>query len=146
MRERVYGKLGEKAPRSFETYGAFGMPFRVMITPYLPIKRVTSTSASDGSHAATTVSDYLTDIILCDSRDVGVHVVDQELYTREETKMFDQIRETAMFERYGFGSSNMANGLYVMKNVLSTEGYDFLQQPIVRQITSLGTDAQPVNL
>ncbi len=27
MRERIYSKLGEKAPRSFETYGAFGVPF-----------------------------------------------------------------------------------------------------------------------
>ncbi len=27
MRERIYSKLGEKAPRSFEAYGAFGVPF-----------------------------------------------------------------------------------------------------------------------
>jgi hypothetical protein len=114
----------------------FGRPFQILTSPYAPIRK-TSTVTSGGATTTDVNNAYVCDILMLDPRDVGVYVVDQELYSREETKFFDQIRETAFFERYGFGSSNKGHGLFTIKNVAAIAGYDFDSQPISRQITAL---------
>lgn len=106
----------------------FGQPFNIITSPFAPIR--------EGSNVAGAGKKYVVDILMIDPRDVGVHVIDQELFTRTESKLFDQIRETAFFERYGFGSSNQGHGLFIMKNIVATEGYDFESTPVVRQLTA----------
>ena len=106
----------------------FGQPFRIITSPFAPIR--------EGSDVAGAGKKYVVDILMIDPRDVGVHVIDQELYTRQESKLFDQIQETAFFERYGFGSSNQGHGLYIMKNIVATEGYDFESTPVTRQLSA----------
>ncbi len=116
----------------------FGRPFQILTTPYAPIRKATTVTSGGGAGLTTTVNNaYVCDILMLDPRDVGIHVVDQDLYSREESKFFDQIRETAFFERYGFGSSNKGHGLFMLKNVSAIAGYDFDSQPISRQISAL---------
>jgi dsDNA-binding SOS-regulon protein len=104
----------------------FGQPFNIVTSPFAPIR--------EGADVAGAGKKYVIDILMIDPRDVGVHVIDQELYTRQDSKLFDQIKETAFFERYGFGSSNQGHGLFIMKNIVATEGYDFESTPITREV------------
>lgn len=114
----------------------FGQPFNVITSPFAPIRKA-ATVTSGGGTTVQVKNKYVCDILMIDVRDVGVHVVDQELYSRTEERIFQQIKETALFERYGFGSSNQGSGLFIMKSIVAAEGYDFESTPIVRQITGL---------
>ena len=146
------GKMDSWATQASSMVGVanpFGLPFTIITSPYAPIKQV-STLTSGGITGAgatqnTVNNAFVCDILMLDPRDVGVHVVNKELYSREESKFFDQIKETALFESYGFASSNKGGGMYTIKNVAAIAGYDIEAQPITRQINTLDGTIPPSN-
>jgi hypothetical protein len=115
------------------TISVLGQPFNVITTPFAPIRKLSNATINDQGGTANDViinGKYAVDILMIDPRDVGYHIVDQELYTREEDRLFKQIKETAFFERYGFGSANQGVGLFRLNGVVATEGFDFLAAPV----------------
>jgi len=112
------------------TISVLGQPFNVITTPYAPIRKVTAADINDNGNTVPVQGKYVCDILMIDPRDVGYYIVDQELYTREEDRLFKQIKETAFFERYGFGSANQGVGLFRLNGVVASEGYDFLAAPV----------------
>jgi HK97 family phage major capsid protein len=115
------------------TISVLGQPFNVITTPFAPIRKLSNALINDQAGTGSDVvinGKYAVDILMIDPRDVGYHIVDQELYTREEDRLFKQIKETAFFERYGFGSANQGVGLFRLNGVVATEGYDFLAAPV----------------
>ena len=99
--------------------GALGVPFEVMVTPFIPATKSTVTVNGVPS------TEVVTDIIICDPDDVGLYVVDEDLTSESFEDPQRDIRSTKMRERYGFASNNAGNGLYIVKNVVVTRGYDF---------------------
>jgi len=118
------------------TIQILGQPFNVITSPFAPITKLSSGADVNGINVG---GKYAVDILMVDPRDVGIHVVDETLYTREQTMNFDQIKETAFFERYGFASANKGIGLFSLKGVVATEGYDFLASPTTISIDNLST-------
>jgi len=116
------------------TISVLGQPFRVITSPFAPIRKLASGTTINGKAVG---GKYAVDILMIDPRDIGIHVVDETLYTREQSMNFDQIKETAFFERYGFASANKGIGLFSLKGVIATEGYDFLASPTTISIDNL---------
>jgi hypothetical protein len=109
------------------TIQVLGQPFKVVTSPFAPIRKLASGSSVNGVAVG---GKYACDILMIDPRDVGIHVIDEGVYTREQSMNFDQIKETAFFERYGFASANKGIGLYSLKGLVATEGHDFLAAPV----------------
>jgi hypothetical protein len=105
--------------RKSEVPGAMGVPFQVMVTPYIPTKKETVTVNAQAS------TELVTDILIIDPDDVGMYVVDEDLTTESFEDVQRDIKATKLRERYGFAGNNAGNGLYVAKNVVVARGYDF---------------------
>jgi len=99
--------------------GALGVPFEVMVTPYIPTKKETVVINTVSS------TELVTDILIIDPDDVGLYVVDEDLTTESFEDVQRDIKSTKLRERYGFAGNNAGNGLYVAKNIVVTRGYDF---------------------
>lgn len=131
--------LATQATTTSGTIQVLGQPFNVIVSPFAPIRKLSQPATLAGSGATIKTGTYVCDILMIDPRDVGYLIVDQELYTREEERLFQQIKETAFIERYGFGTANLRVGLYCLKNIVCSEGYDFLASPVT--ITTGGLTA-----
>jgi hypothetical protein len=105
--------------RSSAVPGALGVPFQVMVTPFIPASKKTVEVNGVSS------SELVTDILILDPDDVGLYVVDEELMTESFEDVQRDIRSTKLRERYGFAGNNAGNGLFVAKNIVVSRGYDF---------------------
>jgi hypothetical protein len=87
----------------------FPTTFRIVVTPYMP-------------YNATTLR---TDIVLCDSNELGLLVVDEELTTDEWTDPARDIKKIKMRERYGMAVMNDGRGIGLMKGIRVGKSFDF---------------------
>lgn len=98
----------------------FPTTFKIVVSPYMP-------------YNATTLR---TDIVLCDSNELGLLVVDEELTTDEWTDPARDIRKIKMRERYGLAVMNDGRGIGLMKGIRVGKSYDFADK-IMLQLSSL---------
>ncbi len=87
----------------------FPTSFKIVVSPYMP-------------YSATTLR---TDIVLCDSNELGLLVVDEELTTDEWTDPARDIKKIKMRERYGLAVMNDGRGIGLMKGIRVGKSYDF---------------------
>ena len=87
----------------------FPTSFRIVVSPYMP-------------YNATTLR---TDIVLCDSNELGLLVVDEELTTDEWTDPARDIKKIKMRERYGMAVMNDGRGIGLMKGIRVGKSFDF---------------------
>ena len=87
----------------------FPTTFRIVVSPYMP-------------YSATTLR---TDIVLCDSNELGLLVVDEELTTDEWTDPARDIKKIKMRERYGLAVMNDGRGIGLMKGIRVGKSFDF---------------------
>jgi len=83
----------------------FPSPLRIIVSPFL------SYTASSGSTPAKT------DIIMADSNELGILVVDEDVTNEEWDDPNRDIRAIKFRERYGLGILNEGNAIAVAKNV-----------------------------
>lgn len=93
----------------------FPTTFRIVVTPYMP-------------YNATTLR---TDIVLCDSNELGLLVVDEELTTDEWTDPARDIKKIKMRERYGMAVMNDGRGIGLMKGIRVGKSFDFADKIMV---------------
>jgi hypothetical protein len=72
-----------------------------------------------------TASTQRTDIVLCDSNELGLLVVDEELTTDEWTDPARDIKKIKMRERYGLAVMNDGRGIGLMKGIRVGKSFDF---------------------
>ncbi len=89
----------------------FPAPLRVIVSPFLTY------TAQSGSTAA------VTDIILCDTNELGILVVDEDVTNEEWDDPNRDIRSIKFRERYGLGILNEGNAIAIAKNVNITRSY-----------------------
>lgn len=82
---------------------------RIIITPFVPYDFTSNA----------------TDIVLCDSRDLGILVVDEDVMTEEWKDPEHDVRSIKLRERYGMTSSNNNRAVRVAHNVVVTKSYDW---------------------
>ena len=87
----------------------FPTTFRIVVSPYMP-------------YNATTLR---TDIVFCDSNELGLLVVDEELTTDEWTDPARDIKKIKMRERYGMAVMNDGRGIGLMKGIRVGKSFDF---------------------
>lgn len=87
----------------------FPTTFKIVVTPYMP-------------YNATSLR---TDIVLCDSNELGLLVVDEELTTDEWTDPARDIKKIKMRERYGLAVMNDGRGIGLMKGIRVGKSFDF---------------------
>lgn len=87
----------------------FPVPFRIIVSPYMPY----------------TASTSRTDIIFCDSSELGLMIVDEELTTDEWTDPARDIKKIKMRERYGMAMVNDGKGIGVLKSIKIAKSFDF---------------------
>jgi HK97 family phage major capsid protein len=87
----------------------FPTSFKIVVSPYMP-------------YNATSLR---TDIVLCDSNELGLLVVDEELTTDEWTDPARDIRKIKMRERYGVAVMNDGRGIGLMKSIRVGKSFDF---------------------
>jgi len=98
----------------------FPTTFKIVISPYMPYN----------------ASTLRTDIVLCDSSELGLLVVDEELTTDEWTDPARDIKKIKMRERYGLAVMNDGRGIGLMKGIRVGKSYDFADK-IMLQLSSL---------
>jgi HK97 family phage major capsid protein len=98
----------------------FPTTFKIVVTPYMPYN----------------ASTLRTDIVLCDSNELGLLVVDEELTTDEWTDPARDIKKIKMRERYGLAVMNDGRGIGLMKGIRVGKSYDFADK-IMLQLSSL---------
>ena len=105
--------------------GMFPYPFRIVVTPYMPYNSTLNT----------------TDLILCDSSELGVLVVDEEIMVDSWSDPARDIHKVKLRERYGLGSMNEGKGSGVIKGVSLNRGFDFASklEPATVTLTNLLT-------
>ena len=89
--------------------GIFPYPFRIVVTPYMSYDATLNT----------------TDMILCDSSELGVLVVDEEVVVDSWSDPARDIHKVKLRERYGLGSMNEGKGSGIIKGISLDRGYDF---------------------
>ena len=89
--------------------GIFPYPFRIVVTPYMPYNSTLNT----------------TDMILCDSSELGVLVVDEEVMVDSWNDPARDIMKVKLRERYGLGSMNSGKGSGLIKGVSLDRSFDF---------------------
>jgi hypothetical protein len=67
----------------------------------------------------------VTDMILCDSSELGVLVVDEEVTTEQWNDPSKDIMKVKLRERYGLGSVNNGQGTGLIKGVSLDPSFDF---------------------
>jgi HK97 family phage major capsid protein len=87
----------------------FPTSFKIVVSPYMPYN----------------ASSLRTDIVLCDSNELGLLVVDEELTTDEWTDPARDIRKIKMRERYGVAVMNDGRGIGLMKSIRVGKSFDF---------------------
>lgn len=87
----------------------FPTNFRIVVSPYMPYN--TSTTA--------------TTIILCDSAELGLLVVDEDVVTDEWEDKARDLRKIKFRERYAVASVNDGKGIGVLKGVKTSKSVDF---------------------
>lgn len=90
----------------------FPSPLRIIVSPFL------SYTAASGATAATT------DIIMADTNELGIIVIDEDVTNEEWDDPNRDIRTIKFRERYGLGILNEGKAISVAKNVSITKAYD----------------------
>lgn len=92
---------------------------RMIITPFCPFDRATSK----------------TDIYLCDSRDLGALVVDEDVVTVEWNDPEHDIKSIKLRERYGLAKTNQGRSIRIAKDVVVDKAYDFSLSTLQASVT-----------
>ena len=104
------------APYTASTYAnvpnMFPAPLKIIVSPFL------SYTAAAGATAAKT------DIIMADTNELGIIVVDEEVTNEEWDDPNRDIRSIKFRERYGLGILNEGKAVSVAKNISITKAYD----------------------
>lgn len=87
----------------------FPLPFRIVVSPYMPY----------------TASTARTDIVLCNSSELGLLIVDEELTTDEWDDPARDIKKIKMRERYGMAMVNDGKGIGLLKSIKVAKSFDF---------------------
>lgn len=87
----------------------FPYAFKIVVSPYMPYD----------------ATQRVTDMILCDSSQLGVLVVDEEVTTEEWNDPARDIMKIKLRERYGLGSVNNGQGSGLIKGVYIGQSFDF---------------------
>lgn len=87
----------------------FPLPFRIVVSPYMPY----------------TASTARTDIVLCNSSELGLLIVDEELTTDEWDDPARDIKKIKMRERYGMAMVNDGKGIGLLKSIKIAKSFDF---------------------
>ena len=87
----------------------FPTNFKIVVSPYIPV------DADAG----------LTHIILADSSELGIIVVDEEPTTEDFRDPMRDIQKVKIRERYGLAVLNDGRGIGLIKNVSLARGFDF---------------------
>jgi hypothetical protein len=90
----------------------FPAPLRIIVSPFMAY------TAASGSTAATT------DIIMADTNELGILVVDEEVTNEEWDDPNRDIRSIKFRERYGLGILNEGKAVAVAKNISISKAYD----------------------
>ena len=93
----------------------FPYPFRIVVSPFMPYD----------------ATQNITDMILCDSSQLGVLVVDEEVQTDQWNDPARDIMKIKLRERYGLGSLNNGKGSGIIKGVYLGQSYDFAHNTVV---------------
>ena len=119
------------APYAATTYtnvpNIFPSPLRVIVSPFL------SYTAAVGTTAAKT------DIIMADTNELGIIVIDEDVTNEEWDDPNRDIRTIKFRERYGLGVLNEGKAISVAKNISITRAYDL--EDVLRWTS--GTGALP---
>jgi len=89
----------------------FPEPMRVVVTPFV-------------AYDATSYSNPVTSVIMCDSNQLGALVVDEEISTEDWDDPARDIRAMKIRERYGVAILNEGKAIAVAKNIVVAKGYD----------------------
>jgi len=104
------------APYAATTYAnvpnMFPSPLRVIVSPFLAY-----TAAAGGTAAKT-------DIIMADTNELGIIVVDEDVTNEEWDDPNRDIRTIKFRERYGLGILNEGKAISIAKNISITKAYD----------------------
>lgn len=104
------------APYAATTYtnvpNMFPSPLRIIVSPFLSY-----TAASGGTAAKT-------DIIMADTNELGIIVIDEDVVNEEWDDPSRDIRTIKFRERYGLGILNEGQAISIAKNVSITKAYD----------------------
>lgn len=93
----------------------FPYAFKIIVSPYMPYDSVQN----------------VTDMILCDSSQLGVLVVDETVQTESWDDPARDIMKIKFRERYGLGSVNSGAGSGLIKGVYLGQNYDFGHNTVV---------------
>ena len=107
----------------------FPTSFRIVVSPYMP-------------YNATTLR---TDIVFCDSSELGLLIVDEELTTDEWMDPARDIKKIKMRERYGLAVMNDGRGIGLMKGIRIGKSFDFADKIFISTTgaaANLGYDGQ----
>lgn len=107
--QTVVGDPGNLARTATNVPTIFPTGFRVIVTPFAPFD----------------ASNKVTDLILADSRELGVLVVDEELTTEEWTDPARDLRKIKFRERYAVAPINSYLGVGLLKDISVKRGIDF---------------------
>ena len=138
-----YREITTEATTYAGSISILGQPFRVVLSPYMEVYKLGQGVTINGANVG---QKYGGDMIFMDSRDVGLHVISEELFVEQQERIFNLVKETALLERYGFATQNKGAGIFMLKNVVATEGYDLLAAPLTRNVSvtaPTGTEALP---
>lgn len=86
----------------------FPYPLRIIVSPFIPYNTTTNT----------------TNILLCDTSELGVMTVAQDIKTVEWDDPEREIKQLAMNEKYAINVLNEGRGVRQAKNVILTRSYD----------------------
>lgn len=87
----------------------FPYPFKIIVSPYMPYDAVQN----------------VTDFILCDSNELGVLVVDEEVTTDQWDDLARDITKIKLRERYAVATMNNGQGTGLFKGVSLAKSFDF---------------------
>jgi len=108
----------------------FPYAFRVIVSPYMPYDPVQN----------------VTDIILCDSNELGVLVVDEEVTTDQWDDLARDITKIKLRERYAVATMNDGSGTGILKGVSLGKSFDFNHNYSLQYSSSSGAfTGQPLS-
>jgi len=87
----------------------FPYPFRIVVSPYMPYD----------------ATQNVTDMILCNSNEMGVLVVDETVQTETWNDPAHDIMKTKLRERYGMAAINNGQGMGIIKGVYLGKNFDY---------------------
>lgn len=116
LRQWVQGMNGSQKPDDVSQIATtytnvpelFPYPLRIIVSPFVPYNPTNNT----------------TSIILCDTNELGVMTVAQELRTVEWDDPEREIKQIAMNEKYAINMLNEGKGVRQAKNVIIARSYD----------------------